>query len=80
MKDWRARISVNPSICHGTACIRGTRVTVSAIVDNVAAGIAHGEILESYPSITDADIHAALAYAAESAREGVIELPLETEA
>jgi uncharacterized protein (DUF433 family) len=80
MKDWRMRISVNPAICHGMACIRGTRVAVSAIVDNVAAGVAHSEILKSYPSITDADIHAALAYAAELAREGVVELPQEAKA
>ncbi|HET6929688.1 MAG TPA: DUF433 domain-containing protein [Candidatus Acidoferrum sp.] len=39
MQNWRERISVNPAVCHGRACIRGTRVLVSAIVDNVAAGV-----------------------------------------
>ncbi|HLK04284.1 MAG TPA: DUF433 domain-containing protein [Candidatus Acidoferrum sp.] len=71
---------MNPAVCHGMACIRGTRVTVSVIVDNVAAGVSHGEILKSCPSISDADIHAALAYAAELAREGVVDLPQETKA
>jgi uncharacterized protein (DUF433 family) len=55
-------------------------VTVSALIDNVAARIPHQEILHSYPAITDADIHAALAYAAELAREGTVDLPMETNA
>jgi uncharacterized protein (DUF433 family) len=80
MKNWRDRISVNATICHGKACIRGTRVLVSALVDNVAAGVPREEILKDYPTITEHDIDAALAYAAELAREGVIDLPLETKA
>ena len=80
MQNWRDRISVNPAVCHGRACIRGTRVMVSAIVDNVAAGIPRDEILRSYPTLKDADIEAALAYAAELAREGTVDLPLETRA
>ena len=78
MQNWRERISVNPAVCHGRACIRGTRVLVSAIVDNVAAGVPQDEILRSYPALTNLDIEAALAYAAELAREGTVELPLET--
>jgi uncharacterized protein (DUF433 family) len=78
MQNWRERISVNPAVCHGRACIRGTRVLVSAIVDNVAAGVPQDEILRSYPALTKLDIEAALAYAAELAREGTAELPLET--
>jgi uncharacterized protein (DUF433 family) len=78
MQNWRERISVNPAVCHGRACIRGTRVLVSAIVDNVAAGVPQDEILRSYPALTKLDIEAALAYAAELAREGTVELPLET--
>jgi uncharacterized protein (DUF433 family) len=65
MQNWKERISVNPAVCHGRACIRGTRVLVSAIVDNVAAGAPHDEILRSYPGLTEADIEAALAYAAD---------------
>jgi uncharacterized protein (DUF433 family) len=80
MKNWRERISVNASVGHGRACIRGTRVFVSAVVDNVAAGIPYEEILQSYPALTKEDIEAALAYAAELAREGTVDLPLETQA
>jgi uncharacterized protein (DUF433 family) len=71
---------VNPAICHGKACIRGTRVMVSVILDNIAAGIGRAEILASYPSLKPEDIDAALAYAAELAREGVVDLPLEVRA
>jgi len=77
MEAWRKHISVNPAICHGKACIRGTRILVSAVLDNIAAGIPRDEILRSYPALTSADIDAALAYAAELAREGTVELPLE---
>jgi uncharacterized protein (DUF433 family) len=80
MENWRERVSVDPAICHGKACIRGTRVMVSVILDNVAAGLDNTEILASYPSLTLDDIRAALAYAAELAREGTIGLPLELSA
>jgi uncharacterized protein (DUF433 family) len=80
MQNWRERISVNPAVCHGRACIRGTRVTVAVLVDNLAAGVPREEILKSYPAITEADLDAALAYAAELAREGTVDLPLETKA
>jgi uncharacterized protein (DUF433 family) len=65
---WREHITISPAVCHGGACIGGTRVTVSLILGNPAAGVPHAEILRSYP---------ALAYAAELAREGAVELPLE---
>ena len=68
MENWRARISVDPQICRGQACIAGTRVLVSAILDNLAARVSEGEILQSYPSITRKDIQAALAYAAQMER------------
>jgi uncharacterized protein (DUF433 family) len=77
MAEWQERISVNPAVCHGKACIRGTRVMVSIILDNLAAGIHTDEIRASYPTLTDADIQAALSYAAELAREGTSALPLE---
>jgi len=80
MESWRERISVNPKVCHGKACIRGTRIMVSVVVDNVAAGVAREEIMRSYPPLTKADIDAALAYAAELTREGTVDLPLETRA
>jgi uncharacterized protein (DUF433 family) len=53
---------------------------VSAVIDNIAAGVSRDEILRSYPALTEADIDAALAYAAELAREGTVDLPLETRA
>jgi len=80
MQNWRERISVNPAVCHGRACVRGTRVLVSVIVDNVAAGLLREEILRNYPALTDSDIDAALAYAAELTREGTVDLPLEIKA
>lgn len=77
MENWRERISVNPAVCHGKACIRGTRIMVSVVLDNVAAGIPRSDILASYPSLKPEDIDAALAYAAELVREGSIDLPAE---
>jgi uncharacterized protein (DUF433 family) len=71
------RISVSPAVCHGKACVRGTRIMVSVILDNIAAGVARADILASYPSLKPRDIDAVLAYAAELAREGTMELPLE---
>ncbi len=72
--NWNQRITTDPAICHGKVCIAGTRVTVSVILDNIAAGVSRDEILHSYPSITDADIDAALQYAAELARERIVPL------
>ena len=80
MVNWGERISVNPAVCHGKACIRGTRILVSVVIDNIAAGISPREILQSYPVLQDSDIDAALAYAAELAREGSVDLPLEIKA
>ena len=80
MQNWKERISVNPAVCHGKACIRGTRVMVSVIIDNIAAGVSRDEIRSSYPALTPADIDAALAYAAELTREGTADLPLEINA
>lgn len=66
------RISVNPLVYHGRACIKGTRIMVSVILDNLAAGISQDEILRSYPSLTPEDIQAAILYAAELTRERVV--------
>ena len=73
--NWRERIVTNPQICHGKACIRGTRVMVSVVLDNLAAGLGVEEILKSYPSLTRQDIDAAIGYAAELARESVMAIP-----
>ena len=73
--DWRTYITADPDICHGKACIRGTRVMVSIILDNLAAGQNVETILKSYPSLTPESVQAAIAYAAELAREQVVSLP-----
>jgi len=70
--DWQERISVDPKVCHGKACIKGTRIMVSVILDNLAAGVTTEEILASYPSLSQKDIQAAVAYAAELARERIV--------
>ena len=70
--DWRQRISSDPNVCHGKVCIAGTRIMVSVILDNLAAGILESEILTSYPSLVSEDIHAAIKYAAELTRERVL--------
>lgn len=62
-------ISVDPNVCHGQACITGTRIPVSVILDNIAAGVTDEEIIQSYPSLTRESIHAAVSYAADLARE-----------
>jgi uncharacterized protein (DUF433 family) len=73
--NWRERITVDPMVCHGQACIRGTRILASVVLDNLAAGIGREEILASYPGLTAEDIGAVLAYAADLASERVFALP-----
>jgi uncharacterized protein (DUF433 family) len=73
--NWQDRISVDPAICHGKACIKGTRVMVSVVLDNVAAGVSREEILAGYPSLTPEDIEAAIRYAAELVRERFVPFP-----
>jgi uncharacterized protein (DUF433 family) len=70
--DWRTRISTDPAICHGKACIKGTRIMVSVVLDNLAAGETPDEIVRLYPTLCREDIAAAIAYAAELARERVV--------
>jgi len=73
--SWRKRISVDPNVCHGKACITDTRIMVSVILDNLAAGESVERILKNYPTLKPEDIQAALLYAAELARERVVPLP-----
>lgn len=74
--DWREYIVVDPKICHGKACIKGTRIRVSVVLDNLAAGLSVNEILESYPTLSPEAIQAAISYAAELARERVVSMPV----
>ena len=70
------RISIDPQICFGKPCIRGTRIWVALIVDNFADGATEAELLAAYPQLQPDDIRAALAYAADMTRERVIPIPI----
>lgn len=72
--NWQEQIIVDKNICHGQACLKGTRIPVSVVLDNLAAGFSTQEILSSYPSLTADGIKAVLSYAAYLARERVIAL------
>ena len=72
MVNLRDRIASDPSVCHGKVCIKGTRIMVSVVLDNLAVGLTIEEILKSYPSLTPEDVRAAVAYAAELTRERII--------
>ena len=72
--SWKDHISVDPNICHGKPCITGTRVMVSVVLDNLAAGESHEQIMCGY-QVTEEDIQAALHYAADLARDRVLALP-----
>ena len=76
--DWHQRISVDPRVCHGKPCVKGTRIMVSIILDYLRAGEPHEEILRQYPSLHAKDINAALGYAAWLAHEEE-QHPLHTE-
>ena len=69
------RISIDPNVCFGKPCIRGTRIWVSLILDFLASGETPEQILEAYPQLTAEDIRAMIAYGAEVARERIIPVP-----
>ena len=69
MTDWKQRISVDPNICHGKACIKGTRIMVAVVLDSLAEGLAPDEVAAEYPPLRTEDVRAAIAYAAELTRE-----------
>jgi uncharacterized protein (DUF433 family) len=75
MVDWKQYIKVDPTIAHGQACINGTRILVSVVLDNLAAGASIEDLVESYPSLTREAIQASLAYAADLSRERVLAMP-----
>ena len=74
MMNWQDRISLDSQVCHGKPCIKGTRVMVSVVIDNLAAGESHESIRQGY-RIEEEDIQAALHYAAELARDRFAVLP-----
>lgn len=71
------RISIDPNVCFGKPCIRGTRIWVSLILDFLANGMSMEELLAEYPQLEMEDIRAAIAYGAEMARERYVEIPTE---
>jgi len=65
MKDLLNRISVNPHVCFGKPCVKGTRIWVSLLLDLLADGMTIEEILKEYPQLKREDVLAAMAYGAE---------------
>jgi len=70
-EDLLGRIVVDPGVCGGKPCIRGTRIYIAIILDGLAEGLTPEQIIDHYPQLTSHDIRAALAYAAELSREAV---------
>ena len=75
MHNWRDFITADPEVCHGKPCIKGTRITVSVLLDNLAAGVSPDDLLVSYPSLSREAVQAAIAYAADLARERIVPMP-----
>lgn len=76
--NWREHISIDPNVCHGKPCIKGTRIMVSIILDYLNFGESVETILQEYPTLKEDDIRAALGYAAWLAHEEE-QQPLHTE-
>ncbi len=74
------RISIDPNVCFGKPCIRGTRIWVSLVLDFLANGSSIEEILAEYPGLTTEDVRATIAYGAEMTRERYVEIPAEAAA
>ena len=72
------RISINPKVCFGKPCIKGTRIWVPLILDFLADGMSIEEVLDEYPQLTREDIRACIAYGAEMARERFVPIPVQT--
>ena len=72
MKEFSSYISINPEIRFGKPCIKGTRITIADILQWLASGMSHTQILEDYPSLKEDHILAALAFAAN--RESIIRI------
>lgn len=70
--DWRDPITVDTEICHGKACIAGTRVLVTTVLYNLASGLDSEGITKNYPSVSREAVQVALCYAAALANERVV--------
>lgn len=60
------RVTVDPQVCGGKPCIKGTRVWVSLVLDFLAGGMSEAELLKEYPQLTHEDVLAAIAFGAEA--------------
>jgi uncharacterized protein (DUF433 family) len=80
MNPLLSRISVDPNVCFGKPCVRGTRIWVSLLLDFLASGTTIEQILEEYPQLTRDDVLAAIAYGAEMSRGRFVDLPGHTAA
>lgn len=69
------RISINPAVCGGKPCIKGTRIWVSLILDFLAEEMSEADLLAEYPQLAHEDVLAAIAYGAEAARERFVTVP-----
>jgi uncharacterized protein (DUF433 family) len=70
------RITIDPEVCGGRPCIKGTRIWVSLILDVLADGTTEAELRAEYPQLSHEDVLAAITYGAEAARERVIPVPV----
>jgi uncharacterized protein (DUF433 family) len=73
--DWRQHITTDPNVLHGAPRFVGTRIPVTAVLDNLADGATPAEIIEQYPALRAEHVPAALAYAADLARERFVQIP-----
>lgn len=69
------RISIDPQVCFGKPCIKGTRIWVSLILDQLAGGTTIDELVTGYPQLAHEDVLAAIAYGAEVTRERIVPVP-----
>lgn len=70
------RITIDPAVCGGKPCLRGTEIWVSLLLDLLAGGMTEAEILAEYPQLTHEDVLAAIAYGAEVSRERIVPVPM----
>jgi uncharacterized protein (DUF433 family) len=75
MNPLLSRISVDPNVCFGKPCIRGSRIWVSLLLDFLVSEMTMEQILEEYPQLTRDDILASIAYGAEMSRGRFVDLP-----
>ncbi len=76
-EDLLKRIAIDPAVCFGKACVRGTRIWVALVLDLLATGSTEDEILREYQQLSREDIRACLMYAADTTRGRYFEVPAE---